>query len=260
MLPVLRIGPAAIPVGPLALLVAFFLALEVGDRAARRLRLRADLISSVGEVALVVGLVAARVAYLVENRSAYQVDWSQVFALNAGTLDATAGTLVGLAAGYIYLQRRKVNLRPFADALAPALALALAVISFGNLMTGDAYGAIARGLPWAIQLWGEPRHPVQVYELLAYGGIFAWLWSRAPRLFDGAQFLLAVMLLAGARLLLEPFRGDSVAWVAGLRSAQVLALGLMTGAALLFVRGVNLTPRSMQDSEEARIKLAHTPR
>lgn len=44
---------------------------------------------------------------------------------------------------------------------------------------------------------------------------------------------------AGARVLLEPFRGDSVAWTFGLRSMQVLALVVMTIAGALLARGLS---------------------
>ncbi len=247
MLPVLRLGPFTLPVGPLALILAFYLALEIGDREGRRLGLRKDLISNAAVLSLLAGIVAARLAYVAANFSSYQLDWLQLFAVNLGTLDVTAGALLGLLAGYAYLQRRNVKWSALADALAPALALALAVLSLGNLLTGDAYGAVARdptgtfSLPWAVFLWGEPRHPVQVYEMLAYLAIFAFLQFRAPRLrwFEGARFWLAIALLAGPRVLLEPFRGDSVAWVAGLRSMQIVALVVMTAAAAMLARGLS---------------------
>ncbi len=237
MFPVLRLGSVALPVGPFVLLAAFFIALEVGERAGRRRGLPKDLILNVGSLAVVVGILAARLAYVLTHLAGYQLDWSQIFAINLGTLDMGTGVLVGLLVALVYLQRHRVDLDILADALAPAAALALAIISFGNLLTGDAYGAPARDLPWAIVLWGEPRHPVQVYELVTYLAIFAFLWFLGSRPepvegFDGGQFLLAVAFIAGARVWLEPFRGDSVAWVAGLRSMQVLALLVMTGAGL----------------------------
>lgn len=126
----------------------------------------------------------------------------------------------------------------FLDALAPGLALALAIMSLGNLLSGDAYGVVARSVPWAISLWGETRHPTQLYEMLAYVGIFAWLWWRAPRPFAGATFLLAVAAFALVRLMFEPLRGDSALWAQGIRVAQVIALLVLTGALFLYARGI----------------------
>lgn len=238
MLPVIRLGSFTLPIAPLVLLAVFFTFQEVGDRAAKRLKLPEGVVSTALFWTFGVGLVAARLGYVARNLDAYLSDPLQIFGLNLGTLDLTTGVLFGLVAGVAYLQRKKISLRLFADALAPALALAMAVWSFGNLLTGDAYGIPAPNLPWAISLWGEMRHPVQVYELIAYLGIFWLMWTRAPRPFDGAHFLITVALLAGARLLLEPLRGDSVAWVAGLRVAQVIAFVVMTFALVLLAYGL----------------------
>ncbi len=237
MLPIIRLGPFTLPTAPVVLLAMFFTLQEVGDRAAKRLKLPEGVVSTALFWTFGVGLVAARLGYVARNVDAYLSDPLQIFGLNFGTLDLTTGALFGLVAGVAYLQRKKINVRLFADAMAPALAFALAVYSFGNLLTGDAYGIRAPNLPWAISLWGAMRHPTQVYELAAYLGIFAFVGFRAPRPFDGAHFLMTIALLAGVRVLFEPLRGDSVAWIAGLRSAQVIAFGVMTLALVLLAYG-----------------------
>lgn len=233
MLSVLRLGPVTIPVAPLTWLAAFFVLQEVGDRAAKRLKVPDGVVSGAVLWVLVVGLVAARLGYVARYLEAYSADPLQIIALNFGTLDSTTGAVFGFLAGAAYLQRKKVSLPVFADALAPALVLGFAVVSLGNLLTGDAFGVPAPKLPWAIFLWGELRHPVQVYELVADLAIFWFVWTRAPRPFNGAHFLITAALLAGARVLFEPLRGDSAAWVMGLRVAQVVALGVLSGALVL---------------------------
>ncbi|MCC7165573.1 MAG: prolipoprotein diacylglyceryl transferase [Anaerolineae bacterium] len=234
MLPVLRLGPFTIPVAPLTWLAAFFVLQEVGDRAAKRLKLPDGVFSGALLWTLGIGAVAARLGYAARYLEAYLADPLQIITLNFGTLDLVTGAILGAAAGIAYLQRKKVSLPLFADALAPALAIALVVTSFGNLLTGDAFGVPAPNLPWAIFLWGEMRHPVQVYELVIYLAIFWFVWTRAPRPFEGAHFLITIALLAGARVLLEPLRGDSVAWLMGVRMAQGTALVVMTVALVLF--------------------------
>lgn len=234
MLPVLRLGPFTVPVAPLTWLVAFLVLQDIGERAARRLNLSDEVFSGALLWTIGVGIVAARLGYVARYLDAYLADPLQIIALNFGTLDLITGALFGLVAGVAYLQRKKVSLRLFADALAPALALGMAVLSFGNLLTGDAFGIPAPSLPWAIFLWGEPRHPTQVYELIAYIGIFAFIWFRAPRPFDGAHFLIAIALLSGVRVLFEPLRGDSVAWVMGLRAGQVAGLVILSGVLVSF--------------------------
>ena len=237
MLPVLRLGPFTLPVAPLTWLAAFFVLQEIGERTARRLKLPNDVFSAALLWTIGAGIVAARLGYVARYLDTYIAEPLQIIAMNFGTLDAMTGALFGVIAGIAYLQRKKVSQPLFADALAPALAMSLAVISLGNLLSGDAYGAPASNLPWAISLWGEPRHPTQVYEFLAYLLIFWFIWTRAPRPFDGAHFLIAIALLAGVRLLLEPLRGDSLGWIMGLRVGQVAALAIMSAALLLLTIG-----------------------
>ncbi len=233
MLPVLQLGPFTVPVAPLTWLAAFFVLQEVGERAATRLKLRDDVFAGALVWTMGVGIVAARLVYVLRYLDAFIAEPLQIVALNFGTLDLTMGALFGLVAGIAYLQRKQVSLRLFADALAPALAIGMAVLSFGNVLTGDAFGVPAPNLPWAIFLWGELRHPVQVYELGAYLLIFWFSWTRPQRRFDGANFLITIALLAGVRVLFEPLRGDSVGWVMGLRVAQVAGLVVLSGALVL---------------------------
>jgi phosphatidylglycerol:prolipoprotein diacylglycerol transferase len=242
MMPVLHLGPLNIAAAPLSLLVAFFVLQDIGDRAAKRLQLPDGVVSGALLWALGVGIIAARLGYGLRYWDAYASDPLQIFALNVGTLDATIGVLGGILAALVYLQRKKIDVRAFGDAIAPGLALAFAVLSLGNLLSGDAYGAVAQNVPWAIALWGEQRHPVQAYEMLAYIGIFAWLWRRAPRPFAGATFLLAVAAFALVRLVFEPLRGDSALWVQGIRTAQVIALLILVGALFLYVRALPRAP------------------
>lgn len=238
MMPVLHLGPLNIAAAPFSLLVAFFVLQEVADRAGKRLHLPDGAVSGALLWALGIGIVAARLGYVLRYWDAYANEPLQIFALNVGTLDATSGILGGILAASVFIQRKKIDARAFLDALAPGLALAFAVMSLGNLLSGDAYGVSARNVPWAIVLWGETRHPTQAYEMLAYVGIFAWLWWRAPRPFAGATFLLAVAAFAIVRLVFEPLRGDSALWAQGIRVAQVIALLVLTGALFLYARGL----------------------
>ncbi len=243
MMPVLHLGPLTIPAAPLTLLLALLAFLEFGDRAAKRLQLSEGVVSSALMWALGVGLVSARLGYVLRYWDAYAGDPLQIFALNLGTLDTTLAVIGGGIAALVYLQRKQIDLRTFGDAIAPALALAMAIVSLGNLLSGDAYGIAAPGLPWAIVLWGEPRHPVQIYEMFAYALLFVWLWTRAPRPFAGATCLIAVAVIAAVRLVLEPLRGDSALWLQGIRIAQMLALGVLVAASALYVRGLRIHER-----------------
>lgn len=239
MLPVLRLGPFVVASGMAALFASLWLGMESAEREGKRLGFANGQVSTTLGIALIVGIIGARLAHVARYWSSYQPDWTQAVALTSSALDPVAGAAFGLLAAIIYLQRKQVNVPRFLDALAPALALVGAVWSLGNLFSGDGYGAPAVNLPWAIELWGERRHPTQIYELVAALSVFAVAWGvrvRARLPFDGFLFLAVAAMLAGARLFLEAFRGDSTATLAGLRDAQLLSLAVLLGALWLLAR------------------------
>ena len=224
MYPVLQVGSLAIAVPGLALLIGVWVALELAEREAARLTLNPDAVYRLAFSALVAGLIGARLAYVARYLSVYASDPLGIFSLNAATLAPAEGALIGVTAAFIYGARRQLPLRATLDALAPALAALAVAVAVAHAASGDAFGAPAQ-LPWSVYLWGEYRHPAQVYELIAALGVLGLGWRvRARGLFPGFNFLLVAALSAAARIFLEAFRGDSLLIAGGWRAAQVVGL------------------------------------
>ena len=233
MLPVIRIASLTLQTRGLILLAAFWIALEVAERAAKRLGLRGDDVYNLGLYGVVGGLIGSRLGYVIQYWSFYRDDPGAIFALNVNTLSPVAGLFVALATAYWYARRKGIANRRLLDALTPGLVAFAAGLALADLASGDGYGAPAQ-LPWSINLWGELRHPTQIYHLLAVIGIGAVVW-RSSRPFGGAHFGLFVALYAASRLFLETFHGDSAA-VAGARVVQVWSLAALIVALILLRR------------------------
>ena len=241
MLPVLQIGPLSLPTYPLALLLAGWIALEVGARAARRLGLDGDHIYNVGVYALAAGAIGGRLGHVVAYWPAYRTQLLEIFGFNSRAFllwPAAAAALV-VASGYLYRQR--LPLARMLDAAAPGALAGAAVASLGALLAGRAYGAAAR-VPWAVNPWGVSRHPSQVYEALAalaVAGLVLRMIRQGSR--PGAAALVALAGYGLSRWLLEPFRAPEVSAtiLGGLRSAQVLGLA----AALIALWGLRVLGR-----------------
>ena len=233
MFPVIQIGSLAVQTRGLILLAAFWAASWIAGRAAKRLGLRGDDVYNLGFYGLLAGLLGARLGYVIQYWPVYRDDLGATFALNLNTLSPVAGALVALAVAYWYARRKGIANRRLLDALAPSLAAFVAGLALADLASGDGYGAPAQ-LPWSIDLWGELRHPAQIYHLLAAIGIGIVVW-RASRPFDGAHFGLFVALYAASRLFLESFHSDSETF-AGLRVVQVWGLIALIVALLLLRR------------------------
>jgi phosphatidylglycerol:prolipoprotein diacylglycerol transferase len=231
--PILNVGPAAIQLPGLVLLLGFWLSLNIAGRRAKAAGLSEDVVFNAGMIALLSGLIGARLGYVALHWSAYQQDLQGVVSLTAGALSTPVGLLVGGGAAALYLRRRHPPLPvPSAmlktgllDALAPGLALMFAFISLADLSAGSAYGAVS-DLPWAIELWGARRHPTQLYELLAALVTLGLLWwARARRPYNGFLFLLSLLVYGAARTFVDAFRADPWLLPGGYRAVQVLGLG-----------------------------------
>lgn len=225
MFPILNVGPAALQLPGLILLLGYWLSLNLAGRRAKAEGLPEDALFNAGFVALLAGLVGARLGYVTLHWTAYQNDVSGVLALTTGALSSPAGVLVGLGAAALYLRRYHLPTLMMLDALAPALALLFAFISLADLSAGSAYG-LNSDLPWAIELWGARRHPTQVYELVAALATLALLfwWARRRQPFAGFLFLMFLLVYGASRLFLEAFRADPWLLPGGYRAVQVAGL------------------------------------
>jgi phosphatidylglycerol:prolipoprotein diacylglycerol transferase len=231
--PILNIGGAAVQVPGLVLLIGFWLSLNLAGRRAKALGLSEDAVFNAGLLALVAGLVGARLGFVFLHWSAYQNDLRGILALTTGALSTPAGLLIGAGVAVLYLRRHRPPALILLDALAPALALMFAFISLADLSAGSAYGKVT-DLPWAIDLWGARRHPTQIYELVAALATLALLslarrasargWARNRRPY-GFLFLLFLLSYGGARLFLDAFRAAPWLLPGGYRAVQVIGLG-----------------------------------
>jgi phosphatidylglycerol---prolipoprotein diacylglyceryl transferase len=246
MLPVLQIGPLALQTYPLALLLAGWLALALSGRIARRLGIDDDHVYNAGLYALIAGVIVGRLAHVIAYWQAYRTQPLEIFGFNTQAFLLWPGLAGALAVGGWYINRHKLPLIRFLDALAPGLLVGLAVAATGALLVGRVPGAPA-DLPWSVDLWGVRRHPSQLYETLVLLGVAAvvlwliWQGSRA-----GAPALVSLLGYGLMQWLLEPFRAESATILGGLRAAQVIGLGL----ALLALWGLGTGQRPEPGSVE----------
>lgn len=226
MFPVLQIGPLSIQTYPLTLLLAGWLALEVGARAARRLGLEGDHVYNAGLYGLVGGVIAARFGHVIAYWPAYRAQPLEIFGFNTRAFVLWPGLLAALAVAGWYIYRHRLPLAALLDAAAPGALVGLAVADIGALLAGRNLGAPAT-LPWSVDVWGVARHPSPIYEALAallVAALVLHVLRRRDR--PGAPALLAVLGYGLSRWLLEPFRAleASPTLLGGLRLAQVLGL------------------------------------
>ena len=232
MLPILQVGPLAIQTPGLILLAGVWIGLSVAERHSKRYKVNPETLYNLVFTMLVAGLLGARLAYAARFPTAFFENPVSLISINPGLLDPTGGLVIALIAGVIYGQRKNMPVWPTLDAITPVVAVMLIAIPLSNLASGHAFGSPTQ-LPWAIELWGATRHPVQIYAALAAGLVLWLLWPsrQAKKQVSGWIFLQFIVLSAGLAIFLEAFRGDSVILAFGLRNAQlaawiILAIGI----------------------------------
>lgn len=225
MLPILNLGPLAIQTPGLIFLIGIWLGLTRAEKEARQSGFDVEGLYNLVLWSFLAGILGARLTYAMQNLTAFIANPLDFFALSAQMLDWTGGVLIGCLTAAVYGQRRGLPLWQTLDVLAPGFALFLVFFGLMNFASGDAFGAPAR-LPWSIYLYGEWRHPTQVYQIILAGKVY-WLVNPGKKLVDlpaGVRFSFFVAGSALSVILVETFRGDSL-YLAGssIRTAQVVA-------------------------------------
>jgi phosphatidylglycerol:prolipoprotein diacylglycerol transferase len=185
------------------MLAAFLLVGWLSYREARRRDRLNEYTLMVGSVAMLSGILGAKLSMLVFLGPAE-------FWRLLPTIPAHGSALLGgLTGGYfaVTLTERLLKMdRCTGDLIAPFLPLGQAVGRLGNFLSGDAFGS-PTSLPWKVFQGGEYRHPAQLYELILDLVLFAYLWRKRLTSFrDGELFHIYIVGYAVIRFPLEFLR------------------------------------------------------
>jgi len=224
MLPVINIGPLVLQTPGLVTILGIWLAMTAVEKYARRIGRNVNQVSNLMLIGLIAGILGARLSFAASNLVAFQENYLSILSLSPTMLDPIGGTAVGLIAGLVYGQRQKMTFWETMDLLTPGFAVFMVFLGLSKIVSGEGYGT-PTNLPWGVPLWGEKRHPVQVYSILGAGLIILLLFFRREftRLAPGGLFLGWLSMSSFTSILFETFRGDSIIWAGGIRAGQVLA-------------------------------------
>ncbi|BAS28636.1 prolipoprotein diacylglyceryl transferase [Limnochorda pilosa] len=218
-----RLGPVPFFSFGLTLAAGFLLGAAVAIREGRRRGIPPERTGDFLVLSLVVGLLGARLVFVLLNRQYYRTFPWEVLLLQDGGLTFYGGLPAVIALAWTW-QRGSGLFYRLLDALAPAAALAGAVALVGS----DLFGR-ATGLPWGVTIpGGAPVHPLQAYWLAGLYALFVLLWRRRRSdRFDGEQFLYWLLGDGALRFGLGFLREGSRFWGLGYDQwAALLVLGI----------------------------------
>lgn len=147
----------------LMMMIAFLAAIWWAARRASRSGANPDVVLNCGFVALIAGVVGARLMYVVHYWEQFGYKGSlggtiwAIVDVTRGGLEFYGGFLATLASVVLWLAFvERVSLRWYFDIMAPSSALGLAIGRIGCLLNGCCYGSTC-DLPWAVRYpFGSP--------------------------------------------------------------------------------------------------------
>jgi phosphatidylglycerol:prolipoprotein diacylglycerol transferase len=225
MLPVIPIGPAILPTGPITLIIGIWLSLSLVERSARRLSLDSVTTYSLASTGIIAGIVGARLTFVFLHWSAYSSNLiGIIWPINVG-FNLWGGIIFGLLGAIFYGRARQVPVVSTLDALAPGLLVGLLFFSLSDFLAGPGYGENTT-LPWGISQFGLRRHPVQLYEIaISLGALAVWFWQqRRVDVKPGQPVLSSLAVYSAGIIIADAFR--ATAWLTsnGFHIVQIIAL------------------------------------
>jgi len=205
----LHLNPYLVDFGPFGIRwYGFFMALSMAIgiyffvRRGRYVGVDEDTLYNFALLAIVGGIVGARLVYLLTNWHYFVLYPGQILQIYNGGLAIDGAFVGGLAAVLTYAWRRRLPFWALADGLVPGAALGIFLVRIGNIFNGEILGHHAAIL-------GGLRQPAQVYEMVF--GLILWVmyWRRERLgLPDGVAFWTFMFWYGVLRFVSEFFRDN----------------------------------------------------
>lgn len=222
----------------LFLLLAFVAGIAIARRRGTRLGIDPSQMLDLSLYMIIGGIIVGRLGYVIINWPTFAAAPLSIFKIWKDSGLTFYGALVGgLIVAWVFARRRKIPLPRLMDVFAPALALGYSVAMVGALLHG-LYVGRASGVPWAVTMLLDRRHPTQIYLLLASLGTYQVLKAQERQdATPGVLFYLWLLLFSLARVAVEFFVESpaifgpfTLAQIVNVAAAVIAVIGLVVSA------------------------------
>lgn len=254
MFKLMAIDPIAFKLGPISvawygiiIVTGMILAIYLTTSEAEKRGISEDFIIDTAFWTLPIGIIGARLYYVVFELEYYLNHPLQIFAIWEGGIAIYGGIIAGFLTFYYRSQKDKVPLLLLTDVVVPYLLLAQAIGRWGNFINQEAHGVeVSRQfleklmLPEFIieqmNIAGTYYHPTFLYESLwSLIGVIVILLIRNRKhlLLRGESTALYLIWYGFGRFFIEGMRTDSL-YIGSLRVSQIVSiLIILFGVALI---------------------------
>lgn len=195
-----------------------------------------DILFDVASVAIVGGVLSARLYYCILNHVYYSNHLTEILNFRQGGLAIHGALLGGFMLASLYCKLKKYPVLKLADIFAYGLIIAQVFGRWGNFFNSEAYGLPAKHfiglyIPESARIAGyqfyKYFHPTFLYESILNVLVFLILFFVIRKLkykFDGLVFAFYLIMYSTVRFFIEGLRLDCIANVGTLHVPQLVSV------------------------------------
>ncbi len=260
----LKIGSFEIMWYAVFIVIGVIIAILYAMKNIKKFDLNPDKFIDVIIIGLILGVVGARLYYVLFNLDSYKT-FADVLNVREGGLAIYGGVIGAVIAGIIGKYWKKLTLLSMLDVAAVGFLVAQALGRWGNFTNQEAFGS-ATDLPWGMLsentmklVPDSPVHPCFLYESLWNIAGFVMLCIMVEKFYKfRGQIAFSYMLWYGlGRAWIEGLRTDSLYLIPDvLRVSQLLAILCVIAAPILLYLGFSERMFDRVSPEYETVKLA----
>ena len=252
MEPIIDLGIIEVHLYSILLFIAIILGSNIAIKEAKRHGYEEDFIVNLLFLGVIVGIIGARVYYVIFNFDYYKDNLIEVFKVWNGGLAIHGGIIFGLITVAIVCYKKKINLLKILDYLVVGLIIAQAIGRWGNFFNGEAHGAITSlsyleslHLPQFIidgmYINGNYYIPTFLYESIwcLIGFVIMLLIRRRKFMKVGYLTSFYLVWYGIERVFVEGMRTDSL-MLFSLRIAQIVSILMVIIGIIIFIYSLKM--------------------
>ena len=225
------------------ILIGIVIGLILLEKEAKKFKYPKDLIFNICFWAIIMGIIGARLYYVIFNFSYYSNNLLEIFAIWNGGLAIHGGIIAGVLTVLFFAKKYHLNFLKLLDMAAPSLILAQAIGRWGNFFNGEAHGIatthtelknllIPEFVIDGMNIGGVYYLPTFYFESLwcLLGFIILLIIRRLKYIKVGATTCIYLMWYSLGRFFIVAWRTDSL-MIGGFKVAQIISI-------ILFITGL----------------------
>src|SRR5574344_1384569 len=219
------------------ILIGVFLGYELAEYEAKKYKAPKDFVFNMTFWIVIMGLIGARIYYVIFNWTSYSHDLLSIFKFWEGGLAIHGGIIAGLITLYFYCKKYNANFLKMTDIAVISLLLAQAIERWGNFFNSEAHGyattlnilksrlIIPQFVIDGMNINGVYYEPTFYYESIwcLIGFIISSILKNNKHIKVGGLTSFYLMWYGFGRFFIEGMRTDSL-MLGGFRMAQIVSI------------------------------------